>query len=92
MNALEGFETFLFTEGDAEAMRSEFTPVLSKATFTKDGALARLLETHKKVSGIYFWVLTHGSKEYRLYIGQTNSLANRLLNYVSEFQAHSPND
>jgi hypothetical protein len=37
-------------------------------------------------------VLRHETKEYKLYIGQTNSLANRLLNYVSEFQAHSPND
>lgn len=73
-------------------MRSEFKPLLSKATFTKDEPLARLLETHKKVAGIYFWVLRHNSKEYKLYIGQTNSLANRLLNYVSAFQAHSPND
>jgi len=73
-------------------MRSEFKPVLANATLTRDESLTRLLETHKKVPGIYLWVLRHETKEYKLYIGQTNSLANRLLNYVNEFQAHLPND
>src|SRR5260370_38169677 len=72
-------------------MRSEFIPLLTKATFIRDEPLTRLLETHKKASGIYFWVLRDETKEYKLYIGQTNSLSNRLLNYVSDFQAHSPN-
>jgi hypothetical protein len=92
MNPLARFDQFLFTDGDADVMRAEFKPVLTKATFAKDEPLTRLLETHKKVAGIYFWVLRHGTNEYKLYIGQTNSLANRLLNYVGEFQAHSPND
>jgi hypothetical protein len=92
MSALARFDRFVFDEGGADAMRSEFKPVLPRATFTKDQPLLRLLDTHRNVSGIYFWVLRYDTKEYRLYIGQTNSLANRLLNYVSEFQAHSPND
>lgn len=92
MNALSGFDPFLFAANEADAMRSEFRPLLSKATFTRDEPLVRLLETYKKVAGVYFWVLRHGTKEYKVYIGQTNSLANRLVNYVSEFQAHSPND
>jgi hypothetical protein len=92
MNPLARFDRFRFAEGDADAMRSEFIPLLTKATFIKDEPLTRLLETHKKASGIYFWVLRHETNEYKLYIGQTNSLSNRLLNYVSEFQAHSPND
>lgn len=79
MNPLRAFEPYLLATGDAEAMRSEFKPLLSKATFTKDEPLARLLQTHKKVSGIYFWVLKHDTNEYKLYIGQTNSLANRCL-------------
>jgi len=29
---------------------------------------------------------------YKIYIGQTNSLQNRILNYISEFQPHAPND
>jgi hypothetical protein len=49
------------------------------------------VDTHKKGPGIYLWVLRHETREYKLYsIGQTNSLAACLLNYVSEFQAHSP--
>ena len=73
-------------------MRSEFTPVLTNATLAKDEPLRRLLETHKNVSGIYFWVLRHEAKEYKLYIGKTKSLAKRLVDYVSKFQPHSPND
>lgn len=73
-------------------MRSEFKSLLPEATFTRNEPLTRLLETHRNVSGIYFWVLRDETKEYKLYIGQTNSLANRLLNYMSDFQAHSPND
>lgn len=92
MNPLARFDRFLFAGGDADAMRSEFKAVLTNAALARDESLTRLLDTHKKVSGIYFWVLRHETSEYKLYIGQTNSLANRLLNYVSEFQAHSPND
>ena len=92
MNPLARFDQFLLSKSDAEAMRSEFTPVLTDATFTRDEPLRRLLATHKKVSGIYFWIARHHSSEYKIYIGQTNSLANRLVNYVSEFQAHSTND
>ncbi len=92
MNPLARFDRFLFTKVGVDAMRLEFTPVLTDATLTRDEPLRRLLETHKKVSGIYFWVLRHETNEYKIYIGQTNSLANRLVNYVSEFQAHSTND
>ena len=92
MNSLARFDRFLFVNGGADAMRTEFSPVLIGATLTKDEPLRRLLETHKRASGIYFWVLRHEAKEYKIYIGQTNSLANRLVNYVSEFQAHSTND
>ena len=92
MNPLARFDGFLLVGDEAGEMRSEFKPVLANATSTRDESLTRLLETHKKVPGIYLWVLRNETKEYKLYIGQTNSLANRLLNYVSEFQAHSPND
>jgi hypothetical protein len=92
MNPLASLGRFLLSKSDADAMRSDFTPVLANATFTRDEPLRRLLATHKKVSGIYFWVARHESNEYKIYIGQTNSLASRLVNYVSEFQAHSTND
>ena len=92
MNPLARFDRFLLTKDDADTMRSEFSPVLTSATLTRDEPLRRLLETHKKVSGIYLWVLRHEAKEYKIYIGKTNSLANRLVNYVSEFQPHSTND
>ena len=92
MNPLARFDHFLLSKSDADAMRSEFALVLTGATFTRDESLRRLLTTHKKVSGIYFWVARHEAKEYKIYIGQTNSLASRLVNYVSEFQAHSTND
>lgn len=92
MNPLSRFDQFLLSKSDADAMRSEFALVLTETTFTRDEPLRRLLTTYKKVSGIYFWIARHEGKEYKIYIGQTNSLANRLINYVSEFQAHSTND
>jgi hypothetical protein len=55
-------------------------------------AVQRLLRSHNKVPAVYFWLINHNGAEYKLYVGQTNSLSTRLLNYVSEFQAHSPND
>lgn len=92
-NPLAQFERFILAGDSAAEMRTEFQPVLRNAAFSKDNdSLARVLASHRKMSGIYFWVLRHGTDEYKLYIGQTKSLANRLLNYVSEFQAHSPND
>lgn len=93
MNALTRFNRFLLTEADANAVRCEFTQVLTcNSTLPKDDAVLQLLNTHNGVAGIYFWVLRQEKVEYKLYLGKTNSLAKRLLNYLSEFQAHSPND
>ena len=30
--------------------------------------------------------------EYKIYIGKTKSFSYRILNYIGDFQAHSPND
>lgn len=89
---LRQLETFRFMPDQAASMRSEFTLVLSGTDLSKSGALADVIATHKKVPGIYFWVLRHQGAEFRIYVGKTNSLSYRLVNYVSEFQPHSPND
>jgi hypothetical protein len=53
MNPLARFDRFLLVGDEAGEMRSEFKPVLANATLTRDESLTRLLETHKKVPGIY---------------------------------------
>lgn len=92
MNPLTKFDRFLLSQFERIEMRSEFEPVLTNATFARDKSLSLLRDTHTGVSGIYFWILRNKDIEYKLYIGKTKSLANRLVNYVSEFQPHSPND
>ncbi len=89
---LRQLEAFRFAPDQAASMRSEFSLVLSGTDLSKSSALAEVIATHKKVPGIYFWVLRHQSNDFRIYVGKTNSLAYRLVNYVSEFQPHSPND
>ena len=62
MNPLARFDRFLLVGDEAGEMRSEFKPVLANATLTRDESLTRLLETHKKVPGIYLWVLKERDK------------------------------
>jgi len=89
---LAQFEAYCFTRDQVKALHSDFEPKLVGATFARSACLEDLLETHKRASGIYFWVLRHDEREYRIYVGKTKSLSNRLLNYMSGFQPHSPND
>jgi hypothetical protein len=54
--------------------------------------LEEVLRRYQKAAGIYFWVMAVESTKYAIYIGQANPLSRRLINYISDFQAHSPND
>jgi hypothetical protein len=92
MNPLAPFGPFLLSSSEAEAMRAEFAPVLTGTALKKTEQVKHVIATRKKVAGIYFWILRHESTEYKIYLGKTNSLSYRLLNYICEFQPHSPND
>ncbi len=92
MNPFARFERFLLTKDDAVAMSAGFKSVLPNTKLMKDESLTQLLRTHKTIPGVYFWVLRYRTRQYKIYIGKTKSLAARLLNYVGEFQPHSPND
>lgn len=87
-----GFERFLLHGAQASAMRAQFWPVLSGTDLEKSRAIEQVISEFQGIAGLYFWVMRFEGAEYKIYIGKTNSLSYRLLNYVSAFQAHSPND
>lgn len=92
MNPLARFAAFVLTRAEGEAVRAQFVQILSDSALSKTESVAHAIKSYKKAAGIYFWVLRHEQTEYKIYIGKTNSLSYRLLNYISEFQPHSPND
>jgi hypothetical protein len=73
-------------------LRGGFEPVLTSASLRRDEHIEQALAKYKGVPGIYFWLMKYEGVSYKIYIGSTRSLSRRLLNYMSEFQAHSPND
>jgi hypothetical protein len=89
---MKGFDRFLLQGEQSITMRREFQPVLNGTDLEKNRQVLEVISTYKGVPGIYFWVLRYENAEYKVYIGKTNSLSYRVLNYVSEFQPHSPND
>lgn len=89
---LRGFERFLLADPQAEAMRAKFAPVLTGTDLAKSELVNDVIATYKNVPGLYFWVMRHGGAQYKIYIGKTKSFSYRVLNYVNDFQAHSPND
>lgn len=89
---VQGFKYFLLEGAQAAAMRAEFQPILSGTDLIKSRQIIEVVSNYKGVAGIYFWVLSYENAEYKIYIGKTKSLSYRVLNYVSEFQPHSPND
>jgi hypothetical protein len=89
---LRGFEHFLLDISQATVMREEFQSILLGTDLAKGLQVEEVALNYKGVHGIYFWILRHEDAEYKIYIGQTKSLSRRVLNYISEFQPHSPND
>jgi hypothetical protein len=92
IDLIAGFERFVLRGAQAYVMRSRFSRVLEATALAKDATVEQLISRYLKVSGLYFWVMRHGGAEYKIYVGQTNSLSYRVSNYVAAFQAHSPND
>ena len=87
-----GLRRFQFSSDDANSFRRDFLPILTGFSLTGDPDLKDFSSKYKGVVGIYFWVMRHDVATYKIYIGKTKSLADRLLNYTSRFQPHSPND
>jgi hypothetical protein len=81
---------YLLTDEEKRELAANFKPVLTDA-FGKD-LLVGKFAAYKNARGIYFFVLSHAGKQYKIYIGKTSSLANRLLDYLREFEPYSPND
>src|SRR6266404_9225090 len=90
--SLPGLQLFQFSCTEAESLRAEYQPVLKGTDFGHSQELKEVISNYKGVQGIYFWVMRQESLEYKIYVGKTKSLSDRVLNYISEFQPHSPND
>lgn len=88
----QGFSEFEFSNAHAASLRSEFTLLLSETDLSRCGRVDHVIADYKQSSGIYFWVMRHAERSFRIYIGKTKSMSHRMQNYVSEFQPHSPND
>jgi hypothetical protein len=84
------WKTYLLSSEEVARLKSEYgDPIPTVKTLALSPEIQQSLV---RVSGIYFWVLVNGSDKYKVYIGKTESLADRVSNYVAEFQPHSPND
>jgi len=93
------FSHFALDSSEASAVQREFERVLPSLdlsqrakVLSQSAEVKKALVKYKGRPGIYFWILKDGGVEYKVYIGQTQSLSARLKNYISEFQPHSPND
>ena len=89
---LSEFERFRLAGADLALFRSDFEPVGETADLSRSPAVATLIKSYGKVAGIYFWTAAVNDAEYKVYVGQSNSLGSRLANYTAPFQPHSPND
>jgi hypothetical protein len=92
MNWEVAMERFVLANHRAERFHREFTIVLTGTNLMRDESLERVLDQYRKIAGIYFWVMAHEERKYSIYIGMAGCLSRRLMNYISDFQAHSPND
>ena len=89
---IEKFEPFELSSQQESELCSNFELILPDTDLTKCDLVTEIIANYKKISGIYFWVMRSGNRQFRIYIGKTNSMSYRMQNYVSEFQPHSPND
>ena len=54
--------------------------------------IASKLNHLKNLFGVYFWIMVLNDRLYKIYVGKTKSLPQRLTEYRNKFQLHSPND
>jgi hypothetical protein len=89
---IESLEQYRLTSADLTALASDFTIALSGSNLERSLHVDALLARYRKVPGTYFWVMRVDGAQYSIYVGQTNSIAARVKNYVDAFQPDSPND
>lgn len=93
MSALPtGFSRFQVRPSEAEELRSTFTFLWETTDLSRTSDVEESVQKFDKVPGIYFWTARVNSDEFKIYVGQTNSLGYRITNYTATFQPHSPND
>ena len=88
----QGFNQFELNSEHAASLQTDFSLLISDSDLSRCSRVDRVIADYKQVSGIYFWIMRHGNRMFRIYIGKTNSMSYRMQNYISEFQPHSPND
>jgi hypothetical protein len=91
-NSTQDFSFFEFSASQDVSLRTDFILLMADTTLYRCNRVDQIIADYKKVPGIYFWVMRHGGRRFRIYIGKTNSMSNRIQNYVVDFQPHSPND
>ena len=88
----KSFSSFELTADQSNVLLTDFTRLIQDTDLTHCSRVADIITEYKKVSGIYFWVMRHDDHLFRIYIGKTKCIFNRMRNYFGEFQPHSPND
>jgi len=83
-------EEFLLTREEKIAMQGPFSRCLESVDISCISK-ETILELDD-FSGCYFWTMLADKKEYKIYIGRTRSIRNRVKDYSKGFQLHSPND
>ncbi len=86
------FSLFEFSTAQIASLQTDFSLLISETDLSRCNSVDRIIADYKQVSGVYFWVMCHGEKVFRIYIGKTKSMSYRMQNYIGEFQPHSPND
>jgi hypothetical protein len=86
------FSRFEFSPAQSATLRTDFSLLMAETDLSRCNRVDHIIAEYKQVSGIYFWVMRHRERLFRIYIGKTNSMSYRMQNYIAEFQPHSPND
>ncbi len=87
----EQFKPFEVTRSDAEVIERQFTRLLVGCCLGELTAV-ECRSTLMARSGCYLWVMRLESAQFKIYVGQTNSIQKRVTDYTVGFQIHSPND
>ena len=89
---LSALDRFQLIATEADSLRAEFVHLVESNDLSRTERVSQIISDYKKVAGVYFWTMRLDGREFKIYIGKTNSLGYRAYNYTAPFQPHSPND
>ena len=89
---MHSLQNFKLSIAQSEHLNSHYKFVLGNDELWELEAIRNTASYFHRIPAIYFWVLDYKNQLNSIYIGKTKSLSNRIYNYASSFQPHSPND